>query len=282
MSRPLHPGAVVCSAVLDLRRSPDHASEMRSQLLLGETVRVLGSAAGGRWWRVRNDADGYLGWVRAWGLTAASRQRVEGWRRLASARVAAPLVRATSRPGAGLMVSPLHWNSRVIPGRRRAASRQGELPDGRRGWVPASALAAPGSATPGLAERVESLIGVPYLWGGRCSASFDCSGLVQQVMAERGVMLPRDAHQQHRATRGLAEGSRIEPGDLLFFAPPGERVAHVGLALGGGYFAHARGWVRIGSMDPLNPLHDKELALQFVGARRPRGQPVPRRGRKPA
>ncbi len=262
---------MVASAVLDLRRAPDHASEMRSQLLMGETVRVLGVGRDGRWWRVENDADGYRGWVRAWGLVGTTAARAESWRRRARARVETPVVLARSRPGAGLQVSPLHWNTRVIPGRARAGFRQVELPDGRRGWVEATALASDRQRAPALISRVESLLGVPYLWGGRSSAGFDCSGFVQQVMAEQGLDLPRDAHQQRRASRRLPRGSQVAPGDLLFFAPPGERVAHVGLALGGGYFAHAQGRVRMGSMDRDNPLYDSALAIQLVDIRRPRG-----------
>ncbi len=280
MSRPPHPRAVVASPVLDLRRAPDHASEMRSQLLLGETVHVLGSAHEGRWWRIQNDSDGYRGWVRAWGLVAAPAARIERWRRRARARVVVPTVVALARPGAGLTVTPLHWNARAIPGAARAGHRQLELPDGRRGWVPLAALAAGTRSPVGLTDRVESLLGVPYLWGGRSSAAFDCSGFVQQVLAEQGIDLPRDAHQQQRATRALPHGSQVAAGDLLFFAPPGERAAHVGLALGGGYFAHAQGRVRITSMDPDNPLYDKDLALQCVGIRRPRagGRRQPREG----
>ena len=56
--------AVVALAALDLRRTPDHRSELKSQLLLGEVVRVLGPSRDGQWWRVRNEADGYAGWAR--------------------------------------------------------------------------------------------------------------------------------------------------------------------------------------------------------------------------
>ena len=55
--------AVVSLPALDLRHEPRHAAELGSQLLLGETVRVLGESRDPGWVRVRNDADGYTGWV---------------------------------------------------------------------------------------------------------------------------------------------------------------------------------------------------------------------------
>jgi hypothetical protein len=277
VSRVPHRHAVVGVTALDLRRTPDHAAEMRSQLLLGETVRVLGVSREGRWWRVENHADGYRGWVRTWGLVGASEVRVRRWLARARFRISAPRAEVLARPGAGLSVSPLTWNARLIAGARRGGWRRVELPDGRRGWVSSRALRPLGAPGPGLMVRVESLLGIPYLWGGRTAAAFDCSGFVQQVLAESGVALPRDARQQFRATRALPRGGAPRPGDLAFFAPLGEPVAHVGLCLGGGWFAHARGCVRLGSMERSNPLYDNELSDQFVGYRRvpdpPRGRP---------
>jgi cell wall-associated NlpC family hydrolase len=104
---------------------------------------------------------------------------------------------------------------------------------------------------------------VPYVWGGKSPKGFDCSGLVQFVFGLHGVRLPRDSDQQY------ACGVRVRdpaPGDLLFFGREG--VSHVGVALGGRDFLHARGEVRRNSLDPASPLHDAELAALLLGARR--------------
>jgi cell wall-associated NlpC family hydrolase len=122
-----------------------------------------------------------------------------------------------------------------------------------------------------MISRVRSLLGVPYLWGGRTPAGFDCSGFVQQVLGERGVLLPRDAWEQRAACRPLPRRESPLPGDLLFFGIPRARVSHVGLALGGGYFADCRGRVRIASMESDNPLVDSALMAQYRGAGRPPG-----------
>lgn len=261
--------AVVTLPGLDLRRQPDHRSEMRSQLLLGETVEILGASRSGQWSRVRNDADGYRGWVRDWGLVPCTRARAGRWQARARGRVDVSHAEVRAGRGSGALVSPLFWNNRLIVGPVRTGFRSAELPDGRRGFVAAAAISTRAGG-PGLAERVRSLLGTPYLWGGRTPMGIDCSAFAQQLLGEHGVDLPRDAHEQFLAARPLARGEVPAVGDLLFFGIERRRVAHVGVSLGGGYFAHSRGRVRINAVDSDNPLYDKQLMDQFRGCRRPR------------
>ncbi|HEY2953810.1 MAG TPA: C40 family peptidase [Candidatus Eisenbacteria bacterium] len=267
----------MCLAALDVRRSPNHRSELKSQLLMGEVVRVLSASRDRQWWRVENEGDGYRGWARNWGLIPATRARAARWRARASARVVRSSVEALSTPHGGVVVSPLFLNSRLIPLGARTGFRRLELPDGRRAWVPGRAVAVGRSRGMDLMERVRSLMGVPYLWGGRTATGFDCSGFTQQVLVEQGIALPRDAWQQFRVSRPLGNGEDVRPGDLVFFGRRGEPVSHVGLALGGGYFAHSRGRVRVNSINQDNPLCDKEILRQLVSVRRPR-QGGPRGG----
>lgn len=277
MSRATH--GVVAAAVLDVRRRPGHGQELTSQLLLGEIVRFLGSRGAGAWRRVEGLADGYRGWVRDWGLVAVTGARARSWADKAGARVTLASAEVRARPGRGALVSPLFLNSRVIAGRRHGPWRRVELPDGRRGWIAASALARREERWE-LTDRVLGLLGVPYHWGGRTPAGFDCSGFTQQVLAEQGVHLPRDAAHQMRACRRLEAGEEPRLGDLIFFATPGRAVGHVGLGLGGGYFAHCRGFVRISSGNESNALWDKALGGSSRGWYRPPtgvGGPGPRR-----
>jgi hypothetical protein len=262
----LNHGVVTISA-LDVRRHPEHASEMRNQLLLGETVRILKSVERGKWLQIRSLEDGYEGWIRSWGVVAASAERASVWRRKARTRVSALFVEARAEPGRGGLVGPLFWQSRFIAGRPVRGHRRVEFPDGRRGWVPSDALA--GSASCDLHDRVLSLLGVPYLWGGRTPAGLDCSGFTQLLLFEQGVSIPRDADQQHRACRPVPSPDDARAGDLIFFSEPGRKVSHVGIWLGDGVFAHARGQVRIGSIHRRNPFYDKDLTPQVRGIGRP-------------
>ena len=260
--------AVVSLAALDMRRRPGHRAELTSQLLMGETVRILRCAPRRGWSEVENRADGYRGWVREWGLIEASPARVARWARRARGRVGQLFVEVREAPGRGALVSPLFWNARVIALSTRGRFRHIELPDGRRGWVPAAALVS-GRARNDLAKRVAGLLGIPYLWGGRTPLGFDCSGFTQQVLAEQGIAIARDAEQQFKRARPLPPGDEPRMGDLLFFGPARGPMGHVGLGLGGGYYAHCRKHVRINSVNPVNPLYDNELKHQMRGWKRP-------------
>lgn len=78
-----------------------------------------------------------------------------------------------------------------------------------------------------------------YLWGGTVGPNYDCSGLVQTAFAAAGIWIPRDSYQQAAFTQPIALESLL-PGDLVFFGEP-ERINHVGLYLGDGYYIHSSG-----------------------------------------
>lgn len=91
-----------------------------------------------------------------------------------------------------------------------------------------------------LVAMARAQIGKPYRFGGRSpDRGFDCSGLVQYLMASLQREVPRTAAQQ--AAVGLEverDTSRLRPGDLLTFGS-GRRTSHVGIYIGNGRYVHA-------------------------------------------
>jgi len=80
--------------------------------------------------------------------------------------------------------------------------------------------------------------GIKYKWGGQTRAGIDCSGLVQRIYKEQGVMLPRTSFEQFRQGVGIPK-SKLEPGDLVFFNTNGAGASHVGIYIGDGDFISA-------------------------------------------
>lgn len=124
-------------------------------------------------------------------------------------------------------------------------------PRGYPGWLRTSHLVAepnpgagPGLTAPtaiGSSDPValaRGYAGLPYLWGGMSPLGLDCSGLVHLVWRMLGVVVPRDADDQHAAAYPVERGSE-RPGDLYFFARPGAGVHHVGIVTAPGRMIHA-------------------------------------------
>ncbi|CAG7643169.1 NlpC/P60 family protein [Paenibacillus allorhizosphaerae] len=91
-----------------------------------------------------------------------------------------------------------------------------------------------------IVDQAMSFLGLPYLWGGMSAFGYDCSGFACSMYKSQGILIPRDASDQAREGRAIANES-LEPGDLLFFAhDKGKgRVHHVGIYAGGNRMLHS-------------------------------------------
>jgi cell wall-associated NlpC family hydrolase len=202
-----------------------------TQLLMGEPVQVVEERA--EWSRVTalfqpssRHPTGYPGWVRSAHLGTP----VPVWRG-PSATVVGPSAPCTVE-GATLDLSfgTALWVETV---QERTATVH--LPGGRLGEVPLDDLRLshkrqqPVFGPDDVLAAARQFLGVRYLWGGTSGWGLDCSGLVHLTYRSFGVLVPRDAHDQATAENVAAVRlDDVRPGDLYFFAVPGERIYHVG------------------------------------------------------
>lgn len=78
-----------------------------------------------------------------------------------------------------------------------------------------------------IVDDAKHEMGRPYRYGGERPSGFDCSGLVQYVFGNNGILLPRTSSEQSKYARRTKIRS-LKPGDLLFFGSGG-KVNHVGI-----------------------------------------------------
>ena len=97
---------------------------------------------------------------------------------------------------------------------------------------------APATGGDAIARTALGLRGIPYRLGGSDLEGFDCSGLVQYVLAQHGVTVPRIVDDQVELGREI-DDEEIRPGDLIFFAVDSRKPSHVGIAIGREQFVHA-------------------------------------------
>ena len=215
-----------------------------SQAIYGTTVQLLQESSG--WVKVETP-DQYTGWMRVGDL----RQLESG----ESGYAASGQVAQVSSLSANLYRETdvtLHRPVLRVPFETRLeVTKQGEgeqarwlevrLPDGRTAWIQSGDVdLAP--RTLSIAESIQlgrRFLGLTYLWGGRSSFGYDCSGFTQMLVRRRGVIMPRDADLQ-AAWTGAApvERKKLRAGDLLFFGSDRDHITHTGMFIGHGHFIH--------------------------------------------
>ncbi|UFP95086.1 C40 family peptidase [Gloeobacter morelensis] len=225
-------GAVRASGT-DLRAEPDAGSELVSQALPGDTLKVLARSGDGRWYQILREWDGYVGWIPAERAVLWTEAEWQAWQ---------------SAPRSMLM--------RSLPGLPRGSivagvgGRRGRTAEGQEVTIPSEALRRIEPGEVPTAARVVELARVlladqptRYLWGGTLDRALDCSGFNQTVYRMAGGAIPRDSYQQQAASRPVApraeDWRQLAPGDLLFFSEKRSRATHTGIYVGDGRFIHA-------------------------------------------
>ena len=80
-----------------------------------------------------------------------------------------------------------------------------------------------------ISKLLLSQLGAPYLWGGKTSFGYDCSGFVQTILKIKGIDFPRDCSQQFKSD--LLEEIDLhdaDVGDIIFFKE-NKNISHVGI-----------------------------------------------------
>jgi cell wall-associated NlpC family hydrolase len=188
----------------------------------------------------------------------------------AIAVVLSPL--ATGCTPATLGVSPETVITTVIANLPRGtesteSTRPGGGSTSTRGRIPASPAAS--SAATRLLRTADSYLGVRYKWGGNTPGEgFDCSGFTKYVFAKQGIALPRTSREQAHVGAAIpADFRSLRPGDLMFFAEPGEAISHVAIYAGDGRIVHSSTATHGVGYTDLNTGGDWFVAY-FVAARR--------------
>ena len=281
---------VTTISVANNRSQPFHGAELMTQTLLGTPIQILKKQGG---FYLVKSPDGYLAWTDGGSIALMNENKFKEWQAARKVVFVSDYGHAFVKPDAtSARVSDLVAGNvmkflAVENGFTKVA-----LPDQRIAFIPndqttdyATWLKRPLPTAHAILATAQTLIGVPYLWGGTSIKEVDCSGFTKTAYFLNGVIIPRDASQQALVGERLdvLENDSIsvekclknlKAGDLMFFSAAkrrgvnGGRVSHTAIYMGNGEFIQSAGMVKISSILPTAANYDEYQTKTLVGARR--------------
>ncbi|QNJ98834.1 C40 family peptidase [Constantimarinum furrinae] len=222
----------ICNlSIVPLRFEASDRSEMVSQLLYGDSFKILESRK--KWSRIRLTYDRYEGWIDNKQFQQISEENFKALN-TDPAELSSDLVDFISLQDGALL--SICIGSTVNAAKILEHSFEGK----------AVSTQFPKE---NLIHTALLYLNTPYLWGGKSPFGIDCSGFTQMVYKLNGHSLLRDASDQATQGEALSFIEESEAGDLAFFDNADGDITHVGIIMKDNYIIHAHGKVRIDRLD---------------------------------
>ncbi len=236
-----HKTGICHLAVVPLRAEPNHKAELTSQIIFGETFKILDETPD--WTKIKTSLDDYEAWVDSKQIIYIEPSLYEPLLKpqFLSREVITMALKLPNRDQLYLPIGsalPFFEDGKctinndlyqIVSNDTLIPNREDFLSD--------------------VEETAKRFINAPYLWGGRTHFGIDCSGFSQIVFKLLGISIKRDAWQQAEQGRVVDFLTEAKTGDLAFFDNEDGKITHVGIMLNNSQIIHASGKVKIDIID---------------------------------
>ncbi len=269
---------IVTLSVVNMRLTPGHSSELVSQAIMGTPVKILKNDG---YWLLVQTPDNYIAWSEKGSFQLMTDSEFIEWKNASKVIYIDNSGWIFESLDKKAVISDIVSGSILKSGGKKGTHEMVILPDGRAGFVSsnslieysnwANSIVADGRE---VCRYAESLMGVPYLWGGSSSKGVDCSGFVKTVYFMNGIILSRDASLQalHGQSVDISGGwDKLQAGDLMFFGSirnSKPRITHVAIYKGDSEFIHSATRVMVNSLDSTRSNYSSYRKNTFLSARR--------------
>lgn len=226
-------------SIVPMRDRHSDKAEMVSQLLFGESYKIIEISADKKWHKIETDFDEYQGWIDARQSTEISEEYYDYIQKL-EYKVCTDLISSIlyKKQMLNIVIGS------ILP---IASSELFEMNE-QFAFNGESKNLGQKADFEFLKKIAMKYLNTPYLWGGKSPFGIDCSGFTQQVFKVSGYILKRDSFQQYLQGKKVNKKDG-QPGDLAFFANEQEKIVHTGILLEDNKIIHASGKVRIDKWD---------------------------------
>ena len=205
------------SIIKNIYKKPSKKSEITSQILYGEKIRILKNK--NRWLRIRTYNDNYSGYVKNEKLKKGLK-----------------IIFKTNKSKTRIFSQNKKKNFLPFNSRLPVISVKKKFIEFERGkWVKRKDIKLINHKEKNFVRILKSFINCKYTWGGKSYKGIDCSALIQLYYLYNNKFFPRDTKDQISFKKGKKKLIKFSRGDIIYWK------GHVAVCLDRSKLIHAYG-----------------------------------------
>tara|TARA_B100000941_G_scaffold108360_1_gene75838 strand:+ start:230 stop:961 length:732 start_codon:yes stop_codon:yes gene_type:complete len=205
------------SIIKNIYKKPSKKSEITSQILYGEKIRIL--KIKNRWLRIRTFNDNYSGYIKNEKLKKGLK-----------------IIFKTNKSKTRIFSQNKKKNFLPFNSRLPVISIKKKFIEFERGkWVKRKDIKLINHKEKNFVRILKSFINCKYTWGGKSYKGIDCSALIQLYYLYNNKFFPRDTKDQISFKKGKKKLIKFSKGDIIYWK------GHVAICLSRNKLIHAYG-----------------------------------------
>ena len=205
------------SIIKNIYKKPSKKSEITSQILYGEKIRIL--KIKNRWLRIRTFNDNYSGYIKNEKLKKGLK-----------------IIFKTNKSKTRIFSQNKKKNFLPFNSRLPVINVKKKFIEFERGkWVKRKDVKLINHKEKNFVRILKSFINCKYTWGGKSYKGIDCSALIQLYYLYNNKFFPRDTKDQISFKKGKKKLIKFSKGDIIYWK------GHVAICLSRNKLIHAYG-----------------------------------------